>query len=139
MKNIFLIISVLYSFILNAQIPNLAERTFKGKLTSDDFVIQKSYLVNLDTSETDLTDLVSRYLYYVDKKDVMVSKMNETFENFKVEKIENFVELKDNLVYYPSKLHWYCLIGTSRIDWWFTPGDEPKLQTITLTKIKKGT
>lgn len=139
MKHLIVIFfSILFSNCYS-QLPDLAERTFKGNLSSNDFVDQEKYIINLDTSDTDLDDIISRYHYYVQDKQSMVKILNQQFKNFHNKEIQHFIQLEDNVVYYPSKSHWYCITGNLRIDWWFSSDQLNKLTCITLGKIKKGT
>ena len=133
MKKIFLFSFVLISNLCFSQIPDLARRTLKGQLNPNDFDDQLSYLVNVDTLNISNAVLSGDIVYYNTKSE-MITKLSNTLKGFDKKEITYFTELKDNSVYYPSKLHWYMLIDKYRIDWWFSEKDSSKLKSITLVK-----
>lgn len=133
MKNILFLILLLTFNISFAQIPELAKRTLQGHSTVDDFSNQKTYMVNVDTLKW-AQETVSGDIVYYQEKDKMVERLNSIFSVLKLDDVIHFGELKDNPYILPRKQHWVLITNKYRVDWWFSPNETEKLETITLVK-----
>lgn len=133
MKNLFLSLLLLVVNVCFAQIPELAKRTLQGLSTTEDFSNQKTYIVNVDTLKW-AQETVSGNITYYQEKEKMVQKLNSIFGGLDLGEMTHFEELNDNPYISPRKLHWVMITKKYRIDWWFSPTNENKLETITLVK-----
>lgn len=90
-------------------------------------------MVNVDTLKW-AQETVSGDIVYYQEKDKMVERLNSIFSVLKLDDVIHFGELKDNPYILPRKQHWVLITNKYRVDWWFSPNETEKLETITLVK-----
>jgi hypothetical protein len=61
-----------------------------------------------------------------------IEKINSSLLFLRDKPIDRFVEMDQELPYYPIKRHWYVYIGEFKIDWWFSKNDPNKIEIVGL-------